>query len=335
MDRSKPDNNDEDGESVAMSTTTGVASKGAGAAWTKYVSTFLPLERAIEFSKEEMEIVNGIVKGIGSVLWEKLPRDIQINIIRGNCHEKERLKASANSAKLIAEWRAKYNVDAEMLSVGPLPGSDEFFTGWPTKIAGSDEFGHPVMYDRFLSCSIPKLLSMGEGDLFKYRTQGLEAVMYAKQELTQKIGARVSKHVYLLDMAGFDPTKHFSSAIQKKIQPLMKMASDIYPETLWTVWVINAPASFRFIWAIVRGWLDPLVRAKIRIWGSVKSKYLPAMAECGLPLTALPVECGGSSKCETLPEILVRAAAMKAASASISAVTAAPEPSTATQKADQ
>jgi len=296
---------DEDDASIAASIS---GSAGGGAIWAKYVSTFLPSERAVDLSKEEVAVEEAVVRTIGAETWTSLSLEMRLNIMRGNAHEKERLKVTCESARNIAAWRAKYKVDPGMLRVGPLPGSEVYFGGWPTRVAGIDSFGHPILYDRFSTMDIQKLLSIEEDDLFKFRTQALESLMYLKQEVSAKIGARVSKHVYILDLAGLDATKHFTSTIQKKIRPVMKMSADMYPETLWTVWLINAPASFRFIWHVVRGWLDPLIRAKVRMFGSVKAKWQAAMAECGVPISALPVEFGGTAPSEGLADILVRSA---------------------------
>jgi len=285
---------------------------GASANWAKYVSQFLPLERATEFDKEELAWEELVCKAIGREVWMSIPKDIRINIMRGNSHEKERLKVTAESARMIAEWRAKYRVDADMLRLGPLPGSEVYHQAWPTRVAGIDAYGHPILYDRFSVFDAQKILTMSDDDFYRFRTQALEALEFKKRELGEQLGHRISKHVYVLDLSGLDATKHFTSAAQKKMRPVMKMSADMFPETLWCVWIINAPMSFRFIWSVVRTWLDPLIRAKIRMWGSTRAKFHAAMAECGVTLASLPVEFGGTAPSESLQEILVRAAAKHA-----------------------
>jgi hypothetical protein len=301
-----------DEDELSVSTSASTATTSGGVNWAKYVSTFLPMERSTEFSKDELAVEDAVVRIIGPDVWNSLNKDLRINIMRGNAHEKERLKVTCESAKNISAWRAKLNVDADFLRLGPLPGSEVYFTGWPTRVAGLDAYGHPILYDRFSLFDVSKFLSMDESDFFRFRTQALESLVYLKQEISAKVGARVSKHVYILDLAGLDATKHFTSAMQKKVRPVMKMSADMYPETLWTVWLINAPASFRFIWAVVRAWLDPVIRAKVRMWGSVKPKWHAAMAECGVTLASLPAEFGGTAPSEALTDILHRSAAKAA-----------------------
>jgi len=283
----------------------------AGSAnWLHYVKIFLPQERASEFSKEELAIEANVIKTIGSDTWNGLPKEIRLNIMRGYAHEKERLNVTCTNARNIYAWRTAHRVDQDALTLGPMPGSELYHACWPTRVAGIDVYGHPILYDRISSMDVFKLISMDVNDVYKYRTQALESLMYLKSEISAKIGNRVCKHVYVLDLAGIE-LKHFSSAVQNKLRPVMKMSSDMFPETLWTVWLINAPTSFRMIWNVVRGWLDPIIRAKVRMWGSTKSKWQAAMAECGVPVSALPTELGGSSPSESLQDILVRAAKEK------------------------
>jgi hypothetical protein len=310
---------DEDDLSVSASMAEGT---GGTANWQKYVNTFLPSERASEFTKEELAVEQAVIKVIGAETWNALPREIKINVMRGNAHEKERLKVTSQSAKSIAAWRAKYRIDAEALTMGPFPGSEIYFSSWPTRVAGTDDFGHPILYDRFSTMNIVKLLTLEEEPLYRYRTQALEALMFLKQELSARVGVRVSKHVYILDLAGLEPTRHFTSAAQKKLRPVMSMSAEMFPETLWSVWIINAPMTFRFIWNVVRTWLDPLIRAKIRMWGSTRSKWQTAMADCGIHLNALPAELGGTSPSQSLDDILMRAAVKHSKEAAAAAIAA-------------
>ena len=278
-----------------------------GSAWTNYVKVFLPAERAADFTKEESIFEATVIKVVGEEVWKALPMEIRLNVIRGNAHEKERLKVTSESAKKIYEWRLKHNVDKEALTAGPLPGSEVYYACWPSRVAGLDVYGHPILYDRYSTMDFQKLCTMDEGDVYHFRTQALESLMYLKAEVSAKLGLRVCKHVYVLDLAGLE-SSFFSSTIQKKMRAVMKMSADMFPETLWTVWLVNAPTSFRLIWSVIRNWLDPMIRSKVRMWGSTKSKWHAAMAECGIPVSSLPQEFGGTSPSEGLQDILVRAA---------------------------
>ena len=40
-------------------------------------------------------------------------------------------------------------------------------------------------------------------------------------------------------------------------------AQDYYPESLHKCYVVNAPWIFNSVWRIIKGWLDPVVQAKV------------------------------------------------------------------------
>lgn len=60
-----------------------------------------------------------------------------------------------------------------------------------------------------------------------------------------------------------------------------------YPESLGTVLVYRAPWLFNTIWAIIRGWLDPVVAGKVHFCRNVEE------LEAFVPKSQIPTECGG------------------------------------------
>ena len=65
-----------------------------------------------------------------------------------------------------------------------------------------------------------------------------------------------------------------------------------YPESLGTVLVYRAPWLFNTIWAIIRGWLDPVVAGKVHFCRNVEE------LEAFVPKSQIPTECGGDEKWE-------------------------------------
>lgn len=276
-----------------------------------YVSKYLTRERAVEINQSvplEKAMLAAVVKAIGESNWMQIPLDIQLNVIYGYVDDvKDPVGAAVECAKTIHAWRTKNNVN-EMLRTGPLPGLQQLMIAWPTRVAGEDVFGHPIIYDKLALIDVKKILEINDNDFLRLRTQVLEALMHKKHEIADRRGHRVGKHVYILDLGGLVISKHFSQAVQKKLRPIMKLSSAVFPETLWTLWLVNTPASFRLVWSAVRAWLDPVVRNKVRMFGSA-SKWIPAMAQTGIPIEALPTEYGGRVQGETFIDILTRCCA--------------------------
>ena len=75
-------------------------------------------------------------------------------------------------------------------------------------------------------------------------------------------------------------------------QPIIDVGTNYYPESLWKMFLINAPAIFRGIWKIVSPWIDPITRKKIFILGGEKD-YMPAFQKANIPITSIPTYLGG------------------------------------------
>jgi len=83
------------------------------------------------------------------------------------------------------------------------------------------------------------------------------------------------------------------SSLKSILLPIFKFAEEQYPNTLWKLFVCNAPTIFRAIWAIVKPLLDPETAAKVNICGGPANAKAAMMAE-GIPSKALPAWVGGA-----------------------------------------
>jgi len=268
-----------------------------------YLAKFIPLERSTEWSTDESALIAALCREAAED-WAALPSNVQLNVIRAYETEKERLKTTVRQTKRIAAYRREHQLELWPGNVD-TKAIEEFETSWPMRIAGVDNFGHVVLVDKVVGFKIDRLLSMDLSDMMHIKAQELEAVQYLKGEIADRLGHRVCKHVYIIDLAGLE-ARHFSARFKAVLQPLMSMTTDFWPETLWSLWLINAPSTFRLVWSVVRSMLDPIVRAKVRMFGS-RSKWLPAMTEVGIPTSALPVDLGGSAPTETFANVIARA----------------------------
>ena len=73
---------------------------------------------------------------------------------------------------------------------------------------------------------------------------------------------------------------------------MIKVFEANYPESLGTVLVHKAPWLFQGIWKIIRGWLDPVVAAKVHFTSNVED------LEAFIPRKQIIKELGGDEKWE-------------------------------------
>ena len=90
--------------------------------------------------------------------------------------------------------------------------------------------------------------------------------------------------------------------MRELLKPVFAQASANYPESLWKLYIINAPYLFRSLWGVIRMWLDPMTQKKIHILGG-KSQYQKELERSGFALDQLPVWCGGTHPGEDVYEL--------------------------------
>ena len=72
-----------------------------------------------------------------------------------------------------------------------------------------------------------------------------------------------------------------------------KICQDYYPETMAQAFVVNAPALFTALYAIIKGFLDERTRSKVRVMGS---NFRPVLLE-HIDAENLPTFLGGTCTC--------------------------------------
>jgi len=97
-----------------------------------------------------------------------------------------------------------------------------------------------------------------------------------------------------MDMQDFG-FKHLSTSFYGPIKQILTIDQYYYPETLYKLFIINAPFSFRTLWAVVRPWLHPLTQARIQLMGGQR-EFLPKLREIADDEN-IPKYLGGSCTC--------------------------------------
>ncbi len=99
----------------------------------------------------------------------------------------------------------------------------------------------------------------------------------------------IQKQVVVMDLKSLPMFVEW--AAMKSLHSIIQIDEAFYPETLKTVFVINAPVYFTAIWAVVKPWLDPLVLQKVQILGA---NYYETMKNY-IDEEMIPVESGGQN----------------------------------------
>eukprot|EP00924_Labyrinthula_sp_SR-Ha-C_P006125 snap_masked-scaffold_54-processed-gene-0.24-mRNA-1 protein AED:1.00 eAED:1.00 QI:0/-1/0/0/-1/1/1/0/703 len=273
--------------------------------WEEYVSTQLASEQSLDFSDDEISVIKQIIKSLEASQdlssWTELGTEFHRMFLRGYWDRKDVVGDVCSSIIETSKFRRKFNV--KKIFAQRFDKHDLYHTAYPSYIAGEDIYGHWISYESVREIDTSALQHFTTDELLQYRTQHLEAQMEIKRKISMRIGKRVCRYIFILNLDGLSYTTHFGPTVRKLLQPLFTLSGDRYPESLWTLWCINTPRSFKLIWRVIQPWIDPVVKKKIRFLGG-RREYLPAMQSTGIPLESIPADLGGKSKLVSMSDII-------------------------------
>ncbi|KAK3235399.1 hypothetical protein CYMTET_54393 [Cymbomonas tetramitiformis] len=194
------------------------------------------------------------------------------------CGEKDSLKLEAHTGAS---------------AVPQAPRADDFNGSWPTRFYGRDKYGHTLIAEKLEDLHLGRInKEYKQEQVSHFRVQQLEYIAHLKTLVSKDIGKTVYKHVHIMDLAGLKMS-HFSGESRALVQKVLGVANEHYPESLFALYVTNAPMIFRGIWSVIRVWLHPITQKKVNITsGNPKS----AMMKDGIPLESIPDWLGGTNK---------------------------------------
>jgi len=137
---------------------------------------------------------------------------------------------------------------------------------YPHGIYGEDKKGRPLIYDGLGGLPgqrFSKLVTIEEFRL--YHIHFMEELTRRLREMTKKEGRAMFQITAIVDMGGMNMShRHFIPYFKS----ISKIDEQCYPELINTINCVNAPWAFPVLFKIVRGFIDPTTRQKIRVYSS-------------------------------------------------------------------
>ena len=214
-----------------------------------------------------------------------------LKTIRGYAGYEDQVKTTAEALRQIICWRAENAIDTVLDR--EIKHEQEAMKGWPSRVYGEDYQGHIINCERLADIDVAAIGKLDLKDVLVARAKTAEMIDVLKARIAADIGYPRMKQIFIVDLTGLVLSKHFSKRAREVMKPVFAQNDAMYPDSLHTLYVVNAPFIFRTAWGIIKRWLDPLTVQKIVILGN-QSQYLPILQEAGMPLDQLPVWCGGS-----------------------------------------
>lgn len=111
-------------------------------------------------------------------------------------------------------------------------------------------------------------------------------------QASQAAGSDIRRLTVIHDLSNIG-LHNIRSVVFQVIQKVTAIDESHYPDTIYQVYIVNAPFLFYGTWKLIEPFLSPALRKRVRILGS---RYQKELLE-GIDKTELPSFLGGTCEC--------------------------------------
>lgn len=196
-------------------------------------------------------------------------------------------------------WRKDFGTDT-ILDDFVYNERDSFLALYPQGYHKVDKSGRPIYVQHLGQINLKALKNVTtEERMIKYHVQEYErALKYIFPACSKVRGHYISQTLAILDLKGVG-LRHLNGDVKRILSTITTIDQNNYPETLGKTLIINAPAVFRAIWAIVKPMLDPRTQAKIEVCPADYMKVLTKWID----IENIPSYLGGKSSGSLIDDV--------------------------------
>ncbi|KAG2498876.1 hypothetical protein HYH03_003068 [Edaphochlamys debaryana] len=197
------------------------------------------------------------------------------------------------------EWRDQHKVDT-LLQDFYFNERDKFLAAYPQGYHKLDKMGRPCYIQLISKINVPAVMACTDEErMFKFHVQEYERCVKVIMPIASRLANRKIDQTFgIMDVRGIG-TAALSSAVRKMLTLFTKTDQDNYPEMLGHICIINAPAVFRMVWSLVKGYIDIRTQQKIEILGP---NYMDTLLK-HMDIDSIPEFLGGKSKGTLLDDV--------------------------------
>jgi len=190
------------------------------------------------------------------------------------------------------QWRKDFKVE-ELVKTFNFEEREAVAKYYPQYYHKTDIDGRPIYVEQLGQLDTAALFTVTTPERLVQRL----VVEYERSFATRlpaasaSVGHPVETYCTILDLGGIGVSSFYQ--VKALVNEASKVGQDRYPETMGKFYIINAPWAFTVVWNLIKGWLDAVTVAKIKILGS---NYKDALLQ-QIPAANLPKAFGGLCEC--------------------------------------
>ncbi|KAI5884936.1 uncharacterized protein SCHCODRAFT_02645833 [Schizophyllum commune H4-8] len=242
----------------------------------------IPQQHALDKLKKELQEE-------GKFVPERMDDAMLLRFLRARKFDYAKSKEMLLNAE---QWRKDFGVD-DIIHNFDFKEKVEVNKYYPQFYHKMDKDGRPVYVERLGFLDIKALYSITTQDrLLKRLVQEYERFLMERlPACSRAIGHPVETSCTIMDLNNVSISSFYR--VKDYVMAASSIGQDRYPECMGKFYIINAPWAFTTVWAVIKGWLDPVTQEKIKILGSnYKTELIAQIGE-----ENLPSELGGKCNC--------------------------------------
>ena len=170
-----------------------------------------------------------------------------------------RVKEAVEAYGRLSAWLSE---NGDVLAA-PRAGEAVVAGAMGTTLGGVDLYGHVVWAEKLGDIGAVVDVPVSEDDAKAIRLKTMEAIRCAQIRACERRGPQRYKQVYIVDLGAVSLTSLMSrGSVRAMTAAIITGANSYYPETLWKMFLVNAPWSVRSVYAMVSPMIHEVTKAK-------------------------------------------------------------------------
>ncbi|KAK7445188.1 cytosolic factor, phosphatidylinositol/phosphatidylcholine transfer protein [Stygiomarasmius scandens] len=244
-------------------------------------------EKALEELKEE-------IKKEGAWVEERMDDATVLRFLRARKWNVANAKTMFLSAE---QWRKDFGVE-ELMNNFDFKEKEEVDKYYPQFYHKTDKQGRPIYIERlgFLDIKALNACTTTQRQLQRLVYEYEIFLRHRLPAASAAVGHPVETSCTILDLAGVSLSNFVK--VRDYVNQATQIGQERYPEVMGKFYIVNAPWVFSTVWSVIKGWLDPVTIAKVKILGSGEKEWVVLREEIGVGAEeVLPASLGVGGRC--------------------------------------